>query len=45
MIGPEVYLSGQVASQAEKQPAANMVGSVSNLQINNTIWVQPSPMF
>ena len=45
VVGPYVYLSGQVTSQAEKQRAANVVGSVSNLQINNMIWVQPGSMF
>ena len=45
VIGPEVYLSGQVTSQAEKQRAANVVASVSNKQINNMIWVQPGSMF
>ena len=45
VVGPYVYLSGQVTSQTEKQRAANVVGSVSNLQINNMIWVQPGSMF
>jgi osmotically-inducible protein OsmY len=46
VVGPVVYLSGQVTSQAEKQRAANVVASVSpNLQINNMIWVQPGSMF
>jgi len=46
VIGPYVYLSGQVTSQADKQRAASVVGSVSpNLQINNMIWVQPGSMF
>ena len=45
VIGPEVYLSGQVASQAEKQRAANVVASVSTKQINNMIWVQPASIF
>jgi len=45
VVGPYVYMSGQVTSQAEKQRAANVVGSVSNLQINNMIWVQPGSMF
>jgi osmotically-inducible protein OsmY len=45
VVGPYVYLSGQVTSQAEKQRAASVVASVSNLQINNMIWVQPGSMF
>jgi|SRR5208282_5115090 len=46
VVGPYVYLSGQVTSQADKQRAANVVGSISpNLQINNMIWVQPGSMF
>ena len=45
VVGSEVYLSGQVTSPAEKQRAANVVASVSNLQINNMIWVQPGAMF
>ncbi len=46
VIGPYVYLSGQVTSQADKQRAAGVVSSVSpNLQINNMIWVQPGSMF
>jgi osmotically-inducible protein OsmY len=45
VVGPEVYLSGQVTSQSEKQRAANVVASVSNLQINNLIWVQPGAIF
>jgi len=45
VVGSEVYLSGQVTSPAEKQRAANVVASVSNLQINNMIWVQPGSMF
>jgi osmotically-inducible protein OsmY len=45
VVGPEVYLSGQVTSQADKQRAANVVASVSPKQINNMIWVQPGSMF
>src|SRR5277367_3424878 len=45
VVGPYVYLSGQVTSQADKQRAANVVASVSNKQINNAIWVQPGSMF
>jgi osmotically-inducible protein OsmY len=45
VVGPEIYLSGQVTSQSEKQRAASVVASVSNLQINNFIWVQPGSVF
>jgi len=45
VVGPEVYLSGQVTSQSEKQRAASVVASVSSLQINNFIWVQPGSIF
>jgi osmotically-inducible protein OsmY len=46
VVGPYVYLSGQVTGQAEKQRAANVVASVApNKQINNMIWVQPGSMF
>jgi osmotically-inducible protein OsmY len=45
VVGPEVYLSGKVTSQPEKQRAAKVVASVSNLQINNFIWVQPGSIF
>ena len=45
VIGPEVYVSGTVATEAEKQRASRVVASVSNLQQNNFIWVKPGPMF
>lgn len=45
VVGPEIYLSGKVTSQSEKQRAASVVASVSNLQINNFIWVQPGSIF
>jgi hypothetical protein len=45
VIGPEVYLSGTVTGQAEKQRASRVVASVSNLQQNNFIWVKPGPIF
>ncbi len=46
VIGPYIYLSGQVTSQADKQRAAGVVGSVSpNKQIYNMIWVRPGSMF
>ena len=45
VVGPEVYLSGQVASSAEKQRAAAVIASASTLHINNFIWVKPASMF
>jgi BON domain len=45
VIGSQVYLSGTVIGQAEKQRAARVVASISNLQQNNFIWVAPGPMF
>jgi len=45
VVGPEVYLSGKVTSQSEKQRAASVVASVSKLQIDNFIWVQPGSIF
>jgi len=45
VIGTEVYLSGQVSSVAEKQRAARVVSSVSNLQVVNFISVVPGPLF
>jgi osmotically-inducible protein OsmY len=45
VIGPEVYLSGQVVGQAEKQRAAEVVASVSKKEINNMVWVQPGSVF
>jgi osmotically-inducible protein OsmY len=45
VVGPEIYISGQVHSQSEKQRAANVVASVSNLHINNFIWVEPGSIF
>ena len=45
VIGPEVYLSGQVSSAAEKQRAARVVSSVSSLQVVNFISILPGPLF
>jgi osmotically-inducible protein OsmY len=46
VVGPYVYLSGQVTGQGAKQRAASIVNSVApNLQINNMIWEQPGSMF
>src|ERR1700691_4978815 len=44
VIGHQVYLSGQVSGPGEKQRAAMVVASVSNLQITNFIWVKPAPL-
>jgi osmotically-inducible protein OsmY len=45
VIGPEVYLSGQVSSEADKQRAVRVVSSISNLQVVNFIRYVPGPMF
>ena len=45
VIGSQVYLSGTVTGEAEKQRAARVVASISNLQQNNFIWVKPGPIF
>jgi len=46
VVGPVVYLSGQVTGQGQKQRASNVASSVyPNKQINNFIWVQPGSMF
>jgi hypothetical protein len=46
VVGPYVYLSGQVTGQSAKQRAASIVNSVApNLEINNMIWSQPGSMF
>ena len=45
VIGPEVYLSGQVTGQREKQRAAEVVASVSKKQISNMISVKPGWIF
>jgi osmotically-inducible protein OsmY len=45
VIGSQVYLSGTVARQADKQHASRVVASISSLQQNNLIWVKPSPIF
>jgi osmotically-inducible protein OsmY len=46
VVGPYIYLSGQVTSQADKNRAANVASSVyPNKQINNMIFVQPGSMF
>jgi osmotically-inducible protein OsmY len=45
VIGPEVYLSGQVTGPAEKDRAAQVVASVSKKQVSNMILVKPGPIF
>lgn len=45
VIGSQVYLSGTVAGEAEKQRASRVVASISNLHENNFIWVKPGPIF
>jgi osmotically-inducible protein OsmY len=44
VIGPEAYLSGQVNTESDKQRAANVVSSVSKLQVVNFIRVVPGPL-
>jgi osmotically-inducible protein OsmY len=45
VIGSQVYLSGTVTGEAEKQRASRVVASISSLQQNNFIWVKPAPLF
>ena len=45
VIGSQVYLSGTVTGEAEKQRASRVVASISSLQQNNFIWVKPGPIF
>jgi osmotically-inducible protein OsmY len=45
VIGSQVYLSGTVTGETEKQRASRVVASISNLQQNNFIWVKPGPIF
>ena len=45
VIGPEVYLSGQVSSEQEKQRAVRVVSSVSSLQVVNFLRAVPGPIF
>lgn len=45
VIGPEVYLSGQVVGATAKQHASEVVASVSKKEISNMIWVQPGSIF
>jgi osmotically-inducible protein OsmY len=46
VVGPYIYLSGQVTGQANRDRAASVASSVyPNKQINNMIFVQPGSMF
>jgi osmotically-inducible protein OsmY len=46
VVGPYIYLSGNVTGQADKDRATNVASSVyPNKQINNMIFVQPGSMF
>ena len=46
VVGPDIYLSGQVAGQSDKDRASGVASSVfPNKQVNNMIWVQPAPLF
>jgi osmotically-inducible protein OsmY len=46
VVGPYIYLSGQVTGQANKDRAVSVAASVyPNKQINNMIFVQPGSMF
>jgi osmotically-inducible protein OsmY len=46
VVGPYIYLSGQVTTQADKNRAANVASSVyPNKQINNMVFVQRGSMF
>ena len=46
VVGPVIYLSGQVTGQGKKSLAAGVASSVyPEKQINNMIWVQPGSLF
>ena len=46
VVGPYIYLSGNVTGPANKDRAASVASSVyPNKQINNMIFVQPGSMF
>jgi len=46
VVGPYIYLSGNVVGQAAKDRATSVASSVyPNKQINNMIFVQPGSMF
>jgi osmotically-inducible protein OsmY len=44
VVGPEVYLSGQVNSEADKQRAVSVVSSISKLQVVDFIRMVPGPL-
>jgi osmotically-inducible protein OsmY len=45
VIGKDAYLSGQVSSDAEKQRAARVISSISNVRVVNFIRVAPGSLF
>jgi len=45
VIGRTAYLSGQVRNEFEKARAAQLVSSISHLEVVNLIWVVPGPIF
>jgi len=45
VVGSQAYLSGQVRKESDKNRAAQIVSSFSNLEVINNIWVVPGPIF
>jgi len=46
VVGPVIYISGQVTAQADKTRATNVALSIyPNEQVENIIWVRPSSIF
>lgn len=45
VIGSDAYLSGQVSSEADKQRAARVISTISNLRVVNFIRVAPRRIF
>jgi BON domain-containing protein len=45
VVGSTAYLSGTVTGESEKQRAARVVTSISNLQVVNMIWANPGSVF
>jgi hypothetical protein len=46
VVGPAIYLSGNVTGKGQKQRAANVAASVfPDKQINNFIWEEPGSVF
>jgi len=45
VVGQQAYLSGQVRNESDKARAAQLVSSLSRLQVVNLIWVVPGPIF